>query len=182
MLDMHLHVKNNIHCLDGIAKLIDVEGKIVKDNVYRGQGHSEVIIANKHPWFSTTYDIELTEGFRGKECCLFRIHLMPGVKYIDVNELLENYPMAAASVSNAKKGKNSHIYAFEKEFIIKGGGYFYSDERGTPGFHKIKEGEFETWYSLERIEKKLVLSLNSMLQQNLNLRQHHQNDVLHVKI
>ena len=82
--------QGNPLCMESIQTLIRDEGETVKEDtekiVFRGQRVSRIIEAHRHLWFSTSTSLEATETFREVSCCVFKIHLMPGVKYFDVNK------------------------------------------------------------------------------------------------
>lgn len=150
-------------CMEAVTKLIEDVGSEVKGDtaliVYRGQRESRTIDPSRHSWFSTSLSLEETEIFRGDICCIFKIHLMPGVTYLDVNKALTESKYAAGSVSAGTRMKDptmTHGLANEKEIIVMGGGTFYSDTIGTTGFKEIREGVYETWYSLTPISKAAV--------------------------
>lgn len=72
--------------------------------VYRGQANN--YIDTSRLFFSTSLDKEIAEDYGSN---LFKIHLMPGVEYINVNELIEEQNI------NSK-------YIAEQEYIVIGGG------------------------------------------------------------
>lgn len=108
--------------------------------VFRGHNNSKTINANV-PWFSTSssQDVAINEFSSIKEnnCCVFIIHAV-NVPMIDVNYYISD------EIQN---------YGEENEFILLGGGTFYSNKEQTlPGFKSIadKPGFFECWYSLNK--------------------------------
>jgi hypothetical protein len=134
----------NTHCREAIVKLIEEEGKIIEDDtlVYRGQVGAKTIRSGVD-WFSVSRSEEVSRDFteKGKgACCFFKIHLMDGVKYVDVNKALKGV-----------KYEHKGIYGFEEELIVRGGGYFYADPMGRlEGFREAGEGEYEAWYFQKR--------------------------------
>lgn len=92
-----------------------------KITVYRGHGSSEII--RKSNFYSTSKDIDLVyNNFTKKTCCIFKIYVMPNIKYVDVNKLIGT----------------DHRYAEDKEVILDGNGEFYKDnERKMKGFNEI---------------------------------------------
>jgi hypothetical protein len=122
---------------------------LLKDEiiVYRGHNHSENI--RNSSFYSTSKDIDLVyNNFTGESCCIFKIHVMPGIKFIDVNKIMGSH----------------HRYAEDKEIILDGTGDFYKDkQREIKGFTEIKpyKGKkvFETYYFL----KKKKVSRNNLI-------------------
>lgn len=108
--------------------------------VYRGHdSDSRTIRATS--WFSTSTDKKEARNFiaMGGDCCIFKIHIMPGIHIIRVNDFLYS------------KGKITK-YEEESEIIVEGGHTFYdSNDLISPGFKDtgLIEGVqvFETWYS-----------------------------------
>lgn len=123
--------------IDNLLKEQDVTtGSLL---VYRGHGKSRAIRATS--WFSTTTDKKQAHDFisMGGDCCIFKIHIMPGIHIIHVNDFL---------YLNGKITK----YEEESEIIVEGGHTFYdSDTLTSPGFKDtgLVNGVqvFETWYS-----------------------------------
>lgn len=113
--------KKDSNCKLAIQKLIEEDGDVITApiTVYRGHTHTSEIRTSV-PWFSVSLDKSLAEGYTGKDCCLFIIHLMPGVQYIDVKEMLEH--------TN---------YTFEEEYIVKGGGVFTEKHQISPGVYEM---------------------------------------------
>lgn len=134
----------NTHCREAIVKLIEEEGKVIEDDtlVYRGQTGSKTIRSGVD-WFSVSRSQDVSRDFTEKganSCCFFKIHLMDGVKYVDVNKALKGV-----------KYEHKGIYDFEEELIVRGGGHFYADPMGrVEGFQETTKGEYETWYFQRR--------------------------------
>jgi hypothetical protein len=116
--------------------------------VYRGHGNSEII--RKSNFYSTSKDIDLVyNNFTSKTCCIFKIHVMPNIKYVDVNKIM---------------GTN-HRYADDKEVILDGNGEFYKDnQRKIKGFNEIElyKGKkvFETYYfpNKKKVSRKTLMN------------------------
>jgi hypothetical protein len=61
--------------------------------VYRGQGHSipgipsladpATLVTGVRPILATSRSRDVATRYMGKECCLFEIHIQPGIRYID---------------------------------------------------------------------------------------------------
>lgn len=101
--------------------------------VYRGQkdAFTQEIRTVPETFFSTSLEkstASLTFTSKKDKCCLFIIHLQPGVKYYSVpgdnlNEVLEH-------VNNGS--------LFEAEILVEGNGKFYQDKEKTrPGFKEL---------------------------------------------
>jgi hypothetical protein len=136
--------------LNGNSKTIEARIQNILDTtppleqeilVYRGQQEESRRII-PYSWFSTSSDLEKVRKqhiSNNAECCLFKIHLLPGVKCFQVDQILEKY------------GKKSTEYD-ESEIIVNGGGVFYANkDLSVLGFSaptKFKGVEmFETWYA-----------------------------------
>lgn len=143
------YVKQN-EKLEELAKTLQ-EWPILENDiiVYRGHNKSETI--RKSNFYSTSKNIKLVHNnFTGKSCCIFKIHVMPGFHYLDVNKIM---------------GKN-HRYAEDKEVIIEGNGDFFKDslkkEKGFKNIGLYKEKQiFETFYYPK--EKITYISYNDLL-------------------
>ena len=115
--------------------------------VYRGHKRSENI--RNSNFYSTSKDLDLVyNNFTGESCCIFKINVMPNIKYIDVNKIMGS----------------DHSYGEDKEIILDGSGDFYKDEQQKiKGFTEIKpyKGKkvFETYYFL----KKKKVSRNNLM-------------------
>ncbi len=102
--------------------------------VYRGQGNTPRIDRARIDGFLSTSKNEKAakEGFSGKQCCLFKIHVEPDVPSLDVYQFIERRSMAE-----------------EEEVLLPQGGYFYKDASlTTEGFTQIAPGKYETWYTM----------------------------------
>lgn len=121
--------------------------------VYRGHTKSDII--KKADFYSTSKDIDLVyNDFTGKSCCIFKINVMPGIKYVDVNKLIGI----------------DHRHADDKEIILDGNGDFFKDaKRKQKGFNEITQYKdkkvFETYYFPK---KKKVSTKNLMNRFNKN--------------
>ena len=102
--------------------------------VYRGQGNTPRIDRARIQGFLSTSKraYAAKEGFSGKQCCLFKIHVESDVPSLDVYQFIEKKSMAE-----------------EEEVLLPEGGYFYKDRTlTTEGFTQTKSGEYETWYTM----------------------------------
>lgn len=99
--------------------------------VYRGQLNAQEIRTAPAPpryFFSTSSDpgVSTREAFFSQEekCCLFILHIQPGVKYFKVA-----YDLVPPNF-------------FESEVLIEGNGTFYQDkEKRSIGFHQLTLGD-----------------------------------------
>jgi hypothetical protein len=76
--------------------------------VYRGQTGDNILLDRKDRFISTSTDKDVASGYGDT---LFKIHLLPGTKYIDINKLFENESM-------------NNPYEKEQEILVFGGGVF----------------------------------------------------------
>ena len=109
--------------------------------VYRGQqSHSRKIFPRS--WFSTSSDkakVLRQHISKGADCCLFKIHVLPGIKRFSVDEYLTKASHKATKYD-------------ESEIIVDGKGHFYANSGKTEdGFQEIGQENgvtvFETWYA-----------------------------------
>lgn len=100
--------------------------------VYRGHSPVSPTIYSDRGWFSTSSDINkvLRQHISdGTSCCLFKIHILPGIKYINVDATIE------------RAGLENTGYD-ESEIIVNGGGTFYANPELTRvGFTEINPAE-----------------------------------------
>lgn len=80
--------------------------------VYRAHRTQPFInTARRNPVYSASTNMRAAiEEFAGPDCCVFKIHLPAGVRYIDVNEVMGT----------------GHSKAKEKEIIFESGGEFFT--------------------------------------------------------
>ena len=145
-----------ISALENYVKYYECDGicsEIIRENIrdrgpsilYRGHKKSDKI-KNMVPWFSTSKSKKVAQTeFMGDKCCLFIIHLDNDVPVLDVNKHIGQTRMD-----------------FEQEFIVLGGGNFYtSSDYKIIGFQDIGNGQYETWYSMrsrdDKAEDKLTV-------------------------
>jgi len=100
--------------------------------VYRGHNPVSPTIYSDRGWFSTSSDINkvLRQHISdGTSCCLFKIHLLPGIKSINVDNTIERAGLPKTDYD-------------ESEIIVNGGGTFYADSNlSTVGFREIEPAE-----------------------------------------
>ena len=100
--------------------------------VYRGHSPVSPTIYSDRGWFSTSSDLNkvLHQHISDNtSCCLFKIHILPGIKYINVDATIE------------RAGLENTGYD-ESEIIVNGGGTFYANpELTTVGFTEINPAE-----------------------------------------
>ncbi len=100
--------------------------------VYRGQQNSNTIYPRN--WFSTTDVKEKAKDFAGKDCCLFKIYVQPGIHIIDVHKFLQKH------YTGITRHEDEH------EIILEGNGDFYKDiDKKERGFKEVK-GELVAYY------------------------------------
>jgi hypothetical protein len=122
--------------------------------VYRGHNpDSKTIIPNS--WFSTSDDLDKVYKHHiseNSDCCLFKIHLLPGIVHFNVDEFIK------------KGGLSPTGHEEESEIIVNGKGIFYKNkELSEKGFTELNNKYkgvtiFETWYGLP----KKVLTLKKL--------------------
>lgn len=115
----------------GVQKLINSQHPLKHELiVYRGHKNSPNTI-NPRNWFSTSSSIKIArDEYAGKECCLFKIHVQPGISVLHVNNLLNNIEM----------------YKDENEIIVNGGGEFFKDSKKSEVGFTYKNGMYHTYY------------------------------------
>lgn len=102
--------------------------------VYRGQHADDSIIRPAAAYSaSISKDVAATE-FSHESCCVFKIHVMPGIRFLDVNNVLGP----------------DHKHADEEEILIEGGEFWQDKARSARGFTEMKnlyKGKkvFKTW-------------------------------------
>lgn len=100
--------------------------------VYRGHSPGSPTIYSDRGWFSTSPDLDkvLRQHISNDTtCCLFKIHILPGIKYINVD----------ATIERAGLEKTGYD---ESEIIVNGGGTFYANPKLTTiGFTEINPAE-----------------------------------------
>lgn len=117
--------------------------------VYRGHtpDRPKIIPAG---WFSTSDNKEIAFEYAPSGCCLFKIHVLPGIKWFKVFDVITDQTLIQKL---KEKGWD------ESEIIVNGKGHFYADRNlKTSGFQEIKPTfinnvkttTFETWYGLPR--------------------------------
>lgn len=132
--------KNTIE--NRIQKILNKQEPLIKPRVlYRVHTpNSPTIIPGS--WFSTSKNKEtILREFTNKntKCCLFKIHVQPGIKVIDVDEILK------------KSGKKSRFD--EAEVIVDNTGVFSHPLKANGFLNISNEGgiqTFETYYRLPK--------------------------------
>lgn len=108
-------------------------------------------------WFSTSSNESIALKYKTGSCCLFKIHVQPGVRIIDLYKLyltygIENPYKEQRRLRSLFRDIDYWLlvnYATYGEIIVEEGGTFYKDpERKEKGFKPIntKKTSFETWY------------------------------------
>jgi hypothetical protein len=107
--------------------------------VYRGQ---KAYNNNSNPreiypvsWFSTAKTEKAAAEFADADCCIFKIHVMPGMKLLDVHAIL-----------GSSNDRGAGAYSHEEEILVLGNGAFYKDrELKDLGFID-RDGDIEAFY------------------------------------
>lgn len=144
---------NNISIDNRIATIIDRQPPLDKELlVWRGhyqQSSSRRINSiNPASWFSTTLKQEITEHYKNATCCLFKIHIQPGIKILNLYDIYKTYGVLNPYYEQKNLGiVRYRNYSEYQEIIVEGGGEFYKDVYKTEkGFTEIEPGMFETFY------------------------------------
>lgn len=105
--------------------------------VYRGQGHTikgikvtgdpTELVASKRPVLATSKSPESIARYAGGDCCIFEITLMPGTRYINVNDIVSGLPLEDEAALELMKTVRDR-YNSEKE---KGRSALPSNSRNT---------------------------------------------------
>ena len=68
--------------------------------VYRGHKRSENI--RNSNFYSTSKDLDLVyNNFTGESCCIFKINVMPNIKYIDVSKNSKNVDVMTVNIDES---------------------------------------------------------------------------------
>jgi hypothetical protein len=109
-------------------------------------------------WFSASSSREIATKFKvGEACCMFKIHLQPGVKVLDLYKVYKSYgiqnPFTEQKRLRSLLEDRDVIFFFNYgaygEIIVEEGGTFYKDKDCVEkGFKAInsKKTVFETYY------------------------------------
>ncbi len=109
-------------------------------------------------WFSTSKTEEVAKRYKGGEkCCMFKIHVQPGVKVLDLYKIykeygIENPAQESKRLRSLLQRRDTPLflnYGMYGEIIVDEGGTFYKDkERTEKGFKPTnsKKTAFETYY------------------------------------
>jgi hypothetical protein len=130
-----------------VQRLIDTQEPLSKKQiVYRVHSpNSKPIIP--YSWFATSSDLKkvlLQHLTKNADCCLFKINVMPGIRILDVDKILNS------------AGKSTDYD--ESEIIVDGKGFF-THPSDKSGFYKVGTTNgittFETYYEpkLKNIKK-----------------------------
>lgn len=132
---------NDVNAKKEITKTIDLVWRTMDTEtlVYRGQKRAQEIRTSPQSFFSTSKDAtvatESTFFSYEEKCCLFVLHIQPGVKYYNVGSLSGGL--------------------LETEMLIEGNGKFYKDKGKTLlGFRQLTVQEL--------LFKKNELNINSI--------------------
>ncbi len=136
---------NDITVNDRIKSLLQKQTPLEHSiTVYRGQKGNETIKANKGSWISTSESIKEAFSFlnsNDKKCCLFKIHVMPGIRVLYVHPTLK------------KAGLSAKSYEDEKEIIIDDDGDFSSFDETTVNGIRMFETTFSPHKAKENVKE-----------------------------
>jgi hypothetical protein len=135
-LDTHVYEKIQ----RGLSSMEPIKEEFV---VYRGQNRDYL---DTDSWFSTSIDKNISIEFAENNCCLFVIHLQPGIKVLPVYY-----------IDSVKE------YKFEQEVIVQGGGYLEEINQEIVNSLKI----INCKYGLEPPKVVTKLKLEKKPQKNL---------------
>ncbi len=152
-----------------IADILKKQTPLTKPMVlWRGHVKSPKAISS-HTWFSTSESQTSAKNLftnTNSGCCLFKIHVMPGIHVLNVSKVLRASASASSKTrkspskspsksptrsthSTHSKRKNNtlrEVLQEEKEWIVEGGGVFYQDKEGVQKGFRPQDGYFETYY------------------------------------
>ncbi len=153
---------NDITVEERIANILRKQPPLTEPMLlWRGHVKSPNTIS-PNTWFSTSISHKSAKNLftnNASGCCLFKIHVMPGIRVLNVSGALlsRTSPSGTRKSSNKSPKRSSksptrsnkalkEVLDEEKEWIIEGGGVFYKNKEGTQkGFHE-HDGIFETYY------------------------------------
>ncbi len=138
-------ILNNTHTIGyRIKTLIQKQEPLSKDLiVWRGQWNCKI---NPESWFSTSLKNKVARTYGGR--CLFKIHLEPGVRCIDLYKYYSQYNIhnPVEQKDNIRELMNnmnlnlSDDYSKFAEVIVQEGGTFWKDKEHTEkGFKEVGE-------------------------------------------
>lgn len=124
--------------------------------VFRGHTRDRPYILPES-WFSTSTNeakVRRQHIANGASCCLFKIHVLPGVKVLHVDAILREAGLKPTGYD-------------ESEVIVDGKGFFYETPRGTSGYRSLGNRGgvqvLETWYSPVDLEVRTELTANRLV-------------------
>ncbi len=112
----------------------------------RGEAIKPQCIIEPFSWFSTSTKKQIAKGYALRGRCLFKIHLMPGVRCFDLYDIYKQFGMTNPYKEQKKVGailqspsyKTIFDYSKYGEVIVEEGGTFYKDpELNEKGFTYI---------------------------------------------
>jgi hypothetical protein len=145
-----------------IANMLKKQLPLTKEKiVWRGHVMGPTTI-DPRSWFSTANNREAIQSFIHTEsgCCIFKIHLMPGIRVMNVKQVLRSSRNKHSSNSSRRNRSNSYspiqktlrnrrinmMLDEEDELIVEGGGVFYTTANAHEEGFIHKGGVFETYY------------------------------------
>ncbi len=137
-----------------ISSLMHLWPKLERELVvYRGQKDPMIQYIRTKPntFFSTSLDWNTAYSTFTSEnvnCCLFVLHIKPGVRYYNVSKTSNNIIelFERSRLGNEKAiNKLEDTSRFEDEILVEGNGRFFLDPEGTiPGFREMSSKDLET--------------------------------------
>jgi len=132
-----------------ITKILEKQEPLTKEQiVWRGHVREPDYILTTS-WFSVTDSKKVAkELFTNNisECCLFKIHLMPGIKLLDIKSLLLRNKTRKNNSTSHKNKNLKQLLVEERELLVQSDGVFYKNKEGTELGFVNKDGYYETYY------------------------------------
>jgi hypothetical protein len=144
-----------------ITDILKKQSPLTKSIVlWRGHVKSPETISS-HTWFSTSESQKSAKNLftnADSGCCLFKIHVMPGIHVLNVAKVLRASPKTPRSARSSRSSQKSptrskrknnalrEVLQEEKEWIVEGRGVFYKDKEGTQKGFQHQDGYYETYY------------------------------------
>lgn len=129
------YVPGNTKSLESrIADFLRSQSPLLREKlVWRGQWDFPL---NARSWFSTSTKNAISRSYGGRN--LFKIHLMPGVRCVDLYEYYGSLAVNLHTEGHALNLNMSNNYTQFGEIIVEGHGEFWKDaKRSEPGFRFV---------------------------------------------
>lgn len=133
-----------------ISLILSEQEPLLKEKiVWRGHVREPNYILSTS-WFSVTDKKLVAKTLftnNVSECCLFKIHVMPGVRMLDIRHILSSNLTRKNRNNKTRKNKNlRNLLEEEREFLVEDGGIFYKNKEGTEEGFVDKDDYYETYY------------------------------------